>query len=51
MTSRQEFGILFGFVAVFIVVIGTYSLMWHLKNKREEVKEVKRKQALIDRGL
>ncbi|KUJ14112.1 uncharacterized protein LY89DRAFT_687362 [Mollisia scopiformis] len=46
-----QMGILFGFVAIFIVILISYSTVWWLYNKREERQEAQRKQDLIDRGF
>jgi hypothetical protein len=47
---RKQFGILFGFVAIFIVVIVSFGIMWKLYNKREEKKENEEKKRLIEAG-
>ncbi|TAQ85478.1 hypothetical protein B7494_g6197 [Chlorociboria aeruginascens] len=49
--TRTQFGILFSFVSIFIVVLVSYGLAWHLRNKREEEKEIVRKAGLIERGF
>jgi len=53
MTSKNgvDFGVLFGFVGIFIVFLGAYSLVWHMNTKREERKEAARKAALVERGF
>jgi len=43
-------GILFGFVAIFLVVIVAFGLTWRLWNIREENKETERKRMLIEEG-
>ncbi|PMD57570.1 uncharacterized protein K444DRAFT_614974 [Hyaloscypha bicolor E] len=43
-------GILFGFVAIFLVVIVAFGLTWRLWNIREEKKETERKRVLIEEG-
>jgi hypothetical protein len=43
-------GILFGFVAVFLVVIVAFGITWRLWNIREEKKEAERKRVLIEEG-
>jgi len=50
-TTRTQMGILFGFVAAFIVVIVSYGVAWKVYNKREERKEKARKEGLIERGF
>lgn len=51
MTSHTQIGILFGFVAAFIIVIVSYGLAWRLYNKREEKVEAARKASLVERGF
>lgn len=46
----KQFGILFGFVAIFIVVIVSFGIMWKLYNKMEEKKENGEKRRLIEAG-
>jgi hypothetical protein len=48
-TTRTQIGILFGFVAAFIIVIESYGEAWRVYNKREERKEAARKASLIER--
>ena len=43
-------GILFGFVAIFLVIIVAFGLTWRLWNIREEKKETERKRVLIEEG-
>ena len=47
---RTQMGILFGFVAIFIVVIIAFGITWRLWNIREEKKEAERKRILIEEG-
>jgi hypothetical protein len=47
---RTQFGILFGFVAIFIVVILCFGFTWRMWNIREEKKEAERKRVLIEEG-
>jgi hypothetical protein len=47
---RKQFGILFGFVAIFIVVIVSFGIMWKLYNKLEQKKENEEKRRLIEAG-
>jgi hypothetical protein len=47
---RTQMGILFGFVGIFIVVIVTFGIMWILYNKRQEKRELARKEKLIEEG-
>lgn len=49
--NRTQFGILFGFLGAFILVILCYGVVWRLYNKREEKKEAARKTDLIERGF
>jgi hypothetical protein len=53
MTSqtRTELGILFGFVAIFLLVVTSYGAAWKLWNKKEETIEAERKAGLIERGF
>jgi len=48
-TDRQ-FGILFGFVGIFLLVTITYSASWMVINKREEIREAARQASMIERG-
>ncbi|CZR58512.1 uncharacterized protein PAC_08404 [Phialocephala subalpina] len=50
-STRTQMGILFGFVAIFLVIGASYSIIWRMYNKREERQEAERKQALLDRGF
>lgn len=50
-TTRTQIGIIFGFVAAFIIVIASYGVAWRLYNKREERKEAARKASLMERGF
>ncbi len=43
-------GILFGFVAIFIVVILAFGFTWRMWNIREEKKEAERKRMFIEEG-
>jgi len=43
-------GILFVFVAIFLVVIVAFGITWRLWNIREEKKETERKRVLIEEG-
>ncbi|KAE9372449.1 hypothetical protein N431DRAFT_483239 [Stipitochalara longipes BDJ] len=47
---RTQFGILFGFVGIFIVVIICFGITWRLWNLREERREEERKRILIEEG-
>ena len=47
---RTQMGILFGFVAIFLVVIVAFGITWRLWNIREEKKETERKRVLIEEG-
>jgi hypothetical protein len=47
---RTQLGILFGFVGIFIIVIVTFGVMWALYNKRQEKRELARKERLIEEG-
>jgi hypothetical protein len=47
---RTQLGILFGFVGIFIVVIVTFGVMWALYNKKQEKRELARKERLIEEG-
>ena len=47
---RTQFGILFGFVAIFIVVIICFGLTWRVWNIREQRREEERKRLLIEEG-
>jgi hypothetical protein len=53
MTTKNstQFGILFGFVGAFILMILCYGVVWRFYNKREEKKEAVRKADLIERGF
>lgn len=46
-----QMGILFGFVAFLILIVGSYTTIWWLLNKREAKREADRKQDLINRGF
>ena len=49
--ASENWGILFGFIAIFIVVLAAYSAVWYIRSKREEKKEAARKADLIERGF
>lgn len=47
----QEIGVMVGFMALFGIVIASYGIFWHTKNKVQERKEEERKRELMDRGF
>ena len=53
MTSetKTEIGIIFGFIAIFLLVITSYGIVWKLWNKKEAEREAARKAGLIERGF
>jgi len=51
VSAAVEYGVLFGFVGVFIVVIIAFGIGWRLHNRREVKKEAARKAELIERGF
>jgi len=47
---RTQFGILFGFVGIFIVVIVCFGVSWRLWNIHAERREEERRQRLLEAG-
>jgi len=47
----HELGVLFGFVAVFLIVFTTYSIAYRIRNKRFESKESERMRDLRAKGV
>ncbi|KAI9795765.1 MAG: hypothetical protein M1833_006858 [Piccolia ochrophora] len=47
----QELGILFGFVAVFLLSMAAYAVVWRLGQRRSEKKELERRQVLTEQGI
>jgi len=50
-STAHELGVLFGFVAVFLIVFTIYSIAYRIRNKRFERKESERMRDLKTKGV
>jgi hypothetical protein len=49
--TRQEIGVMIGFIAVFALVIATFTITWRIKNKRQSAIEEQRQAELHEKGF
>jgi len=49
--TRQEIGVMIGFIAIFILVITTFTITWRMKNKRQSALEEQRQAELREKGF
>jgi hypothetical protein len=49
--TRQEIGVLVGVLALFIIVTLAFKEFRHVKNKRDDAKEVERQRVIREKGL
>jgi hypothetical protein len=49
--TRQEIGVMIGFMAVFAIVITTFTLAWRAKNKKQAALEEQRQAELREHGF
>jgi hypothetical protein len=49
--TRQEIGVMVGFMAVFALVITTFTIAWRMKNKRQSALEEQRQAELREKGF
>ncbi|MCJ1426743.1 hypothetical protein MMC29_004646 [Sticta canariensis] len=47
----HELGIMFGFMAIFVISMGVYLFLWKLGNRRNEAYEIARREKLAQRGF
>jgi hypothetical protein len=48
---RQEIGIMIGFMAVFVIVISCFALVWRAQNAKQSRAEAQLKRGLQERGF
>jgi hypothetical protein len=48
---RQEIGVMIGFMAVFALVITTFTITWRMKNKKQAALEEQRQAELRQNGF
>jgi hypothetical protein len=49
--TRQEIGVMVGFIAVFLLVIAAFTVTWRRKNKRQSALEEQRQAELREKGF
>jgi hypothetical protein len=49
--TRQEIGVIVGFIAIFALVITTFTLTWRAKNKTQAAREERRQAELRENGF
>jgi hypothetical protein len=49
--TRQEIGVMVGFMAVFALVITTFTITWWMNNKRQSALEEQRQAELREKGF
>lgn len=49
--TRQEIGVMVGFMAVFAIVLTSFTVVWRSKNKRQAQKEEMRRRELNEKGF
>ncbi|MCJ1464381.1 hypothetical protein MMC07_002994 [Pseudocyphellaria aurata] len=47
----HDLGIMFGFMALFLISMGVYLVVWKAGNRRSEARETARREALGQRGI
>ena len=47
--TAHEIGVMVGFMAAFVLVATVYLVVWRMKNKRSDAKEVERRRALDEK--
>ena len=47
--TAHEIGVMIGFMAAFVLVAAAYLVIWRIKNKRSDAKEVQRRRALDEK--
>lgn len=48
---RQEIGVMVGFMALFALVITTFTIAWRAKNKKQAMREEQRQAELRENGF
>jgi hypothetical protein len=49
--TYQEIGVMVGFMAIFVIVIISFAVVWRSKNKRQAQKEEMRRRELNEKGF
>ncbi len=49
--TRQEIGVMGGFMAVFVLVIAAFTIAWRVKNKKQAAREEQRQADLREKGF
>ena len=47
--TAHEVGVMIGFMAAFVIVTVAYSVIWKIGNRKEEAKEMQRRQVLAEK--